>query len=112
LQYLNYFGIRFISAKLHGCLIVYLFDVFGNGVSAPEGPDEGAGRDHGPLDRRGHLEGDVPERLRVVHVVGQAGQVRGLEGVLRVHDLEREVVRIELKKFRTYNNWMNNSDGE
>ena len=86
---------RIISAKLHGCLFVYLFDVFGNCVPAPEGPDEGAGRDHGPLDRRGHLEGHVPERLRVVHVIGQAGQVRWLEGVLGVHHLEREVVIIE-----------------
>jgi len=89
-----------LGGTLHFCetarlSVYYLFNVFGNGVPAPEGPDEGAGRDHGPLDRRGHLEGHVPERLRVVHVVGQAGQVRGLEGVLGVHHLEREVVIIE-----------------
>ena len=70
--------------------LIYLFHVFGDGVSASQGPDQGPGRDHWPLDWWGHLEGDVSEGLGVIHVLGKAGQVDGFERVLRVHNLKEQ----------------------
>ena len=57
-------------------------------MPASQGFDEGSGGNKGPLDRRGHLPRDVPERSQLVNVLGHAGEVEPVKGVLGVQHLQ------------------------